>query len=75
MLIAGSGPNDRNETVFGHQIFLVLADHLTRNGIAVLRFDKRGIGKSTGDYANATTADFASDAEAALAYLKSRPGD
>ena len=73
VLIAGSGPNDRNETVFGHQIFLVLADHLTRNGIAVLRFDKRGIGKSTGDYANATTADFASDAEAALAYLKSRP--
>jgi uncharacterized protein len=73
VLIAGSGPNDRNETVFGHQIFLVLADHLTRKGIAVLRFDKRGIGKSTGDYASATTADFASDAEAALAYLKSRP--
>ena len=73
VLIAGSGPNDRNETVFGHQIFLVLADHLTRHGIAVLRFDKRGIGKSTGDYASATTADFASDAEAALAYLKSRP--
>jgi len=46
----------------------VLADHLTRRGIAVLRFDKRGIGKSTGDYTNATTADFASDAEAVLAY-------
>jgi pimeloyl-ACP methyl ester carboxylesterase len=50
----------------------VLADHLTRKGIAVLRFDKRGIGKSTGDYTNATTEDFAGDAEAALAYLKTR---
>ena len=73
VLIAGSGPNDRNETVAGHQIFLVLADRLTRSGIAVLRFDKRGIGKSTGDYASATTADFAGDAKAGVAYLKSRP--
>jgi hypothetical protein len=72
ILISGSGPHDRDESIVGHRPFLVLADHLTRKGIAVLRFDKRGIGKSTGDYANATTEDFAADAEAALSYLKSR---
>jgi hypothetical protein len=73
LLIAGSGPNDRDETVFGHKPFLVLSDYLTRKGIVVLRADKRGIGKSTGDLPKATTADFASDAEAGVAYLKSRP--
>ena len=72
ILLSGSGPHDRDESLVGHRPFLVLADHLTRRGIAVLRFDKRGIGKSTGDYTNATTADFASDAEAVLAYLKTR---
>ena len=72
ILLAGSGPNDRDESLAGHRPFLVLADHLTRKGIVVLRFDKRGIGKSTGDYANATMEDFAADAEAALAYLKTR---
>ncbi len=72
VLLSGSGPHDRDESIVGHRPFLVLADHLTRKGIAVLRFDKRGIGKSTGDYANATTEDFAGDAEAALAYLKTR---
>jgi len=72
ILISGSGPQDRDESIVGHRPFLVLADHLTRRGIAVLRFDKRGIGKSTGDYAKATTEDFASDAEAALSYLKTR---
>jgi len=70
ILLSGSGPHDRDESVAGHRPFLVLADHLTRKGIAVLRFDKRGNGKSTGDYAKATTEDFASDADAALAYLK-----
>jgi pimeloyl-ACP methyl ester carboxylesterase len=73
LLIAGSGPLDRDETLFGHKPFLVLADHLTRRGIAVLRVDKRGIGKSTGDHAKATTADFASDVEAGVQFLKSRP--
>lgn len=73
LLIPGSGPHDRDETVFGHKPFLVLADHLTRKGIAVLRVDDRGIGKSTGDLATATTADLATDAEAGLAYLKTRP--
>jgi len=72
ILISGSGPHDRDESIVGHRPFLVLADHLTRKGIVVLRFDKRGIGKSTGDYANATTEDFAADTESALSYLKTR---
>lgn len=72
ILIAGSGPQDRDETVAGHRPFLVLADHLTRKGLAVLRYDKRGIGKSTGNFDQATTEDFASDAVAAVAYLKSQ---
>jgi alpha-beta hydrolase superfamily lysophospholipase len=72
VLVAGSGPNTRDEPIFGHQIFLVLADHLTRQGIAVLRYDKRGTGQSTGDYAKATTMDFAADVEAAMAFLRSR---
>ncbi len=72
ILISDSGPHDRDESLVGHRPFLVLADHLTRKGIAVLRFDKRGNGKSTGVYASATTEDFAGDAEAALAYLKGR---
>lgn len=72
-LVAGSGPQLRDEAVLGHPIFLVLADYLTRHGIAVLRYDKRGLGQSGGDYAHATSADFAADAEAALAYLRSQP--
>jgi len=72
ILLSGSGPHDRDESLAGHRPFLVLADRLTRKGIAVLRFDKRGNGKSTGDYAKATTEDFAGDADAALAFLKTR---
>lgn len=72
LLVAGSGPVDRDETVFGHKPFLVLADYLTRRGIAVLRADKRGIGKSTGDLAKATDADFVNDALGGVAFLKSR---
>lgn len=72
ILIVGSGPHDRDEAIMGHKPFLVLADYLTRHGIAVLRFDKRGIGKSTGDYKNATSADFAADTEAGIAFLKTR---
>ncbi len=71
VLIAGSGPNDRNETAMGH--FLLLSDFLTREGYAVLRYDKRGIGASEGDYGKATTFDFAEDAKAAVEYLKTRP--
>ena len=73
LLIVGSGPHDRDESLMGHKPFLVLSDYLTRKGIVVLRADKRGVGKSTGDYATATTADFAADAEAGVAFLKSRP--
>lgn len=73
VLVHGSGPNDRDETVFNHRPFAVLADHLTRQGIAVLRYDKRGIKASTGSFALATTHDFAADAEAALAWLAKRP--
>jgi uncharacterized protein len=72
LLLAGSGPHDRDESLAGHKPFLVLADALTRNGYAVFRYDKRGIASSGGDYATATTEDFASDAEAAIAYLKTR---
>jgi uncharacterized protein len=71
LLISGSGPEDRNETVFGHRPFLVLADYLTRQGIAVLRADDRGVGGSTGDFSKAITDDFADDALAGVEYLKS----
>jgi len=72
LLITGSGPQDRNEMVFGHRPFLVLADYLTRQGIAVLRADDRGVGKSTGDFSQATSEDFASDVLAGIEYLKTR---
>ena len=72
VLVTGSGPQNRDEEIMGHKPFLVIADYLTRNGIAVLRCDDRGIGKSKGVYASATNEDFASDAEAAFQYLKSR---
>jgi hypothetical protein len=73
LLICGSGAHDRDESLLGHKPFLVLADALTRRGIVVLRADKRGVGKSTGDYKTATTADFATDAEAGIDYLLTRP--
>src|SRR5690554_1477922 len=72
VLVAGSGPNDRNEELFGHKPFLVLADHLTKNGYAVLRYDKRGVASSEGDFASATVFDFANDTKAAIDYLKIR---
>lgn len=72
ILISGSGPQDRNEELAGHRPFLVLADYLTKNGIAVLRFDDRGFGSSTGQFAIATTPDFASDVSAAVTYLLTR---
>jgi fermentation-respiration switch protein FrsA (DUF1100 family) len=70
LLITGSGPQDRDESLMGHRPFAVLADYLTRRGIAVLRCDDRGIGKSTGKFATATTRDFADDAGAGVAFLK-----
>ncbi|MBI3470272.1 MAG: alpha/beta fold hydrolase [Candidatus Solibacter usitatus] len=71
VLITGSGPQDRDEAIMGHRPFLVLADHLTRQGIAVLRYDDRGTAKSTGSFSTSTTADFADDAEAGVQFLKS----
>jgi len=72
VLIAGSGANDRDETILGHKPFAVIADRLTRDGISVLRTDKRGVGKSTGDFASATDDDFAVDAAADVAFLRTR---
>jgi len=72
ILISGSGPQDRNEELMGHKPFLVIADYLTRQGFAVLRYDDRGTAQSTGNFGTATTFDLANDAEAAIAYLKTR---
>lgn len=72
ILISGSGPQDRNEALEGHSPFLVLSDHLTRSGYAVLRYDDRGFGESTGSFEGATLNDFAEDAAGAFRFLKSR---
>jgi hypothetical protein len=72
ILINGSGPQDRDEAIMGHKPFLVLSDFLTRKGIAVLRYDDRGFGKSIGDFSKATSEDFATDVESAVNYLNSR---
>ncbi|MCX6335444.1 MAG: alpha/beta hydrolase [Bacteroidia bacterium] len=72
VLITGSGSQNRNEELLGHKPFLIIADYLTRNGIAVLRYDDRGVGQSKGSPLNATSADFATDAGAAFLYLTSR---
>lgn len=72
VLVTGSGPQDRDETLMGHKPFWVIADYLTRNGIAVLRYDERGVAASEGDFGTATIADFASDALCAVDYLRTR---
>jgi fermentation-respiration switch protein FrsA (DUF1100 family) len=72
ILISGSGAQNRDEELLGHKPFLVIADYLTKNGIAVLRFDDRGTAMSKGNYATATTLDFATDVEAAVQYLLTR---
>ena len=72
ILISGSGPQNRDEEILGHKPFMVLADYLTKNGIAVLRFDDRGTAKSTGNFGNATTNNFAADVLAAVKYLQTR---
>lgn len=73
VLISGSGPQDRDETILGHKPFAVIADFLTRKGYAVLRYDDRGVGSSTGQFKGATTQDFASDANSAWKYLNDLP--
>jgi fermentation-respiration switch protein FrsA (DUF1100 family) len=72
ILISGSGPQNRDEELFGHRPFLVISDYLTKNGIGVLRYDDRGVGQSKGNFETATSADFATDVESAVAYLKTR---
>lgn len=69
VLISGSGPQDRNSEVFNHKLFHVVADHLTRQGLAVLRYDERGVGESEGPFDGATSEDFADDAAAAVRFL------
>lgn len=72
VMISGSGAQNRDEEIMGHKPFWIIADHLTRAGIAVLRFDDRGTAESEGNHAQATSADFATDALAAVTYLKTR---
>jgi pimeloyl-ACP methyl ester carboxylesterase len=73
VLVSGSGPQDRNQEILGHKPFLLLADQLVRRGIAVLRYDDRGVGASGGDFSKATSLDLSHDAEAAWRYLRQRP--
>ncbi|MCI4671369.1 MAG: alpha/beta hydrolase [Bacteroidia bacterium] len=72
ILITGSGPQDRDETIFEHKPFWVIADAFSRNGIAVLRMDDRGIGESEGDFKSATSKDFARDIQSGIEFLKTR---
>ncbi|MCF7920900.1 MAG: lysophospholipase [Candidatus Cloacimonetes bacterium] len=72
ILIPGVGTHDRDNTIFGHKPFWVIADFLTRRGFAVLRYDERGGGKSSGDRSKATSADFAEDVKAGVTFLHSQ---
>lgn len=72
VLVSGSGQQDRDEELMNHRPFWVIADYCALHGIAVLRYDDRGIGGSTGEVENATTMDFSYDAEAAFDYLRNR---
>lgn len=73
VLVTGSGAQNRDEELMGHKPFAVIADYLTRRGIAVLRCDDRGVGQSTGDFAMATSEDFTRDVLAAFDFLTKRP--
>ncbi len=73
VLVAGSGPCNRDEGYYDRHPFLVVADALARRGIAALRYDKRGVGKSSGLFKGAVTRDFEKDALAGLAYLRGKP--
>ena len=70
LMVTGSGLQNRDEEIFDHKPFLVIADYLARHGIATLRYDDRGFGKSKGDVTNATTENFMLDANAGIYYLK-----
>ncbi|MEN8156205.1 MAG: alpha/beta fold hydrolase, partial [Bacteroidota bacterium] len=73
VLITGSGSQNRDEEIFGHKPFRLIADQLTRKGIAVLRYDDRGFASSGGVAAGATSEDFAGDARSAIEYISGRP--
>ena len=73
ILISGSGPQDRDSTIYGHKSFAVIADHFAKNGIATLRYDERGVGKSEGDFEMATSRDLADDAETLAQWLTQQP--
>lgn len=70
LMVTGSGSQDRNEEIFGHKPFMVIADHLARNGIASLRYDDRGVGKSSGPLKGLTTENYLADAEAGISFLR-----
>lgn len=72
LLISGSGQQNRDEEIFEHKPFLVIADYLARHGIATLRYDDRGTAQSTGDRSQATTKDYADDAAAGIEWLKNK---
>lgn len=72
VLITGSGPQDRDESLLGHKPFLVIADYLTRHGITVMRYDDRGTAQSSGTFSGATSADFATDVVAVMDFLKTQ---
>lgn len=71
ILVSGSGPQNRNSEIFGHEPFLVMADYFTQNGIVVLRYDERGVGESEGEFSSATSKDFFKDAQEGIRLLKS----
>src|SRR5690606_33734583 len=70
VLVSGSGPQDRDETIMGHKPFKVIADYLTKQGVVVLRYDERGIGASTGNYPKSTIGDFSRDVIAAVGFIQ-----
>jgi pimeloyl-ACP methyl ester carboxylesterase len=73
ILVSGSGPQDRNEEILGHKPFWIIADYLTSQGFAVLRYDDRGTGQSKGDFASATSVELATDAESAIDFMRNNP--
>lgn len=73
LMITGSGQQDRDESLFDHKPFAIIADYLAKQGYAVLRVDDRGAGKTTGQFKDATSADFAKDVQAGIAFLKTLP--
>ena len=72
VLVSGSDPQNRNEELYGHQPFLVISDYLAKKGVGVLRYDDRGVENPKGEFQSATSANFATDVESAIMYLKTR---